>query len=936
MSAGSTPVGRDTELSRIRQFLGGLLYGSRTLLLEGEAGIGKSTIIASAAELATEASMRVLRARPVEAEMPLEFTTLADLLDGVPESAFAVLPDPQLRALRSGVFRDESADAPVDARSIATATLTIARELAKDRPLLLIVDDIQWLDAASQVALSFAIRRAGAASIGLLAAVRTEWSQVPPISTIDDLEGDRVERLRVGPLSVGAIRVLLSDQPELRRAQLLRVHETSGGNPMFAKALAAEPAFLADEQSRVPVGLPQALRNVVLRRIAALEPASRDLLLVAALSTDSRLSCIAAASVEPTLAPDSFEALARGGILEIAESRVAFAHPLIRSVTAAEATPAQRRAVHRRLADAVERPEARARHMALAAEGPDTVAAAALEDAARTAGGRGASEVAAELAELAVSLTAVGDADAHRRRVALEAEYRFENSDPERAHALVASIVDAAPPGAERASLVQRLGRYAGYGGATFGQWRTTLEEALPECGDDGALRASILLDIGALSSNLGDVEASFRAGYAALEIATRIGDIALSGRISAGIIWISFMIGRGAPDDLVALAEGGAEQPPHLSMELRPNVPLAHILHLTDRIDDARALYEIEFSRAVAQGVETGIPVLIWGLIEAETYAGNWDRAHELLEDGYRRADESDSPVAVAFMTAMGGLLNTLRGRVEVGLAEARKSSDLAVSLGIIGCLPFSMQALALARLSVGDARGAHEVLQPYLPFIAAAGIVEPGVVRFVPDDVEALVRLGDIGQAEKLLAPFERIAVELERGWARAVSLRCRALIAAATGDFAAAEVSLEYSLALHRSVPFPFDHARTLLIAGEINRRARHKKLAGDHLTESLAIFRRLGSPLWEARAREELQRIGVSTATGPVDTQLTPAEWRVAQLVAAGLSNARVAEQLFMGQRTVESHLSHIFRKLGVRSRTEMSSAVGALARRSAVP
>ena len=191
-----------------------------------------------------------------------------------------------------------------------------------------------------------------------------------------------------------------------------------------------------------------------------------------------------------------------------------------------------------------------------------------------------------------------------------------------------------------------------------------------------------------------------------------------------------------------------------------------------------------------------------------------------------------------------------------------------------------------------------------------------------FLPDEIEALTRLGEHGQAEALLSPFEARSAQLGRGWGNATACRCRGLLLAAQGDLGGAEGSLAAALAMHQRLPMPFEQARTLLAAGEVHRRARHKHKALEFLQAALVIFERLGAPLWENRVRDELGRVGTHATpsrTGPV---LTVAEQRVANLVATGRANAEIAAELFMGQRTVEAHLSRVYRKLAVRSRTEL--------------
>jgi predicted ATPase len=231
------PIGRKSEIAKIEGFLDHLPDGSRTVLLEGEVGIGKTTLIDWGRDAAQGRGLSVLAARPVEAEFPLEFAGLADLLEGVPGVLIDTLPAPQRQAVRVAVLRDELPESPLDPRTIATAVLTMIRALATTAPVVLLVDDLPWLDVPSAKVLSFVLRRAGAAPVGLLGAVRTDWSgERPPILALDHVDPDRIETVCVGPISADAMRALMAARTGIAPgpSQLLPLHRASGGNPLFA------------------------------------------------------------------------------------------------------------------------------------------------------------------------------------------------------------------------------------------------------------------------------------------------------------------------------------------------------------------------------------------------------------------------------------------------------------------------------------------------------------------------------------------------------------------------------------------------------------------------------------------------------------------------------------------------------------------------------
>jgi len=918
------PIGRDAEAARICGFLRDVARGPRVLLIEGEAGIGKTTLLKEGHDTAVQLGITVLSAFPVESEVPLEFAGLADLLETVPAVLVDGLPGPQRQAVRQAVLRTESAQRPADPRTTATAVLTLLRSLAGTHPVVVVVDDLAWLDTASARALSFALRRLRLEPVGLLAAVRTDWSGIPPPLAADRFPAGRVDRVRLGPLSLGAIRELLATRTTLSpgRSLLLRLHEASGGNPLFALELAARAQAGIPPAWHDTLDVPDSLRQLVLGRITGLAPGPRDVLLVSSLSAEPALPVICAAARDPATAHADLEAGIRAGLLAMTDSGIAFVHPLMRSAVAEQAPAADRRAAHRRLAAAVCGTGARARHLALGAAGPDEAVAGEVEAAARMAARRGACDAAADLAELAATLSPLAQADSQRRRTVLAAEERFEASDPARACFLLEGIIDAVRAGPARVELLRRAARYRAFRGEPMAAWTAALGRALDEAGNDAALRAATMMDQVVAASLAGDLREAIRTAELILELADRVADQALEAQCCAGLAVARFAFGDGLRPDLIERALGGPRQSPRLSMDLRPDVAIGHLMHWTGDLDRARVLYEHEYARAMQDGAGTGLPFLLWAMAENEGWAGNWPRAEQLAAEGYRLAEDSESPAAIAVMSAARGVLHAYRGRIDAALRDAARAVELAGKLGMPLPAAMAAQAFGIAALSGGDARGAHQRLGPLAETVFAVGVAEPALCRFVPDEVEALTRLGELAAAEALLSPFEARSVQLGRGWGIATAGRCRGLLLAARGDLAGAGAALDTGLEAHQRLTMPFEEARTLLAAGEVHRRARHKQQALDFLRAALAIFERLGAPLWRDRVLGVLARVGTrATARGPGPV-LTAAERRVADLVAAGHTNAEVAAGLFMGQRTVEAHLSRVYRKLSVQSRKEL--------------
>ena len=241
---------------------------------------------------------------------------------------------------------------------------------------------------------------------------------------------------------------------------------------------------------------------------------------------------------------------------------------------------------------------------------------------------------------------------------------------------------------------------------------------------------------------------------------------------------------GNGLRPDLISRALAGPQQPPRLSMELRPSVVVGHILHWTDDLDGARVLYEQEYDRAVEQGVKTGLPFVLWALAETEGWAGNWARAEHLAADGCSLAEDSGSPAAIALMSAARGLLHAYRGRIDAGLGDAARAVELAAEIGMPLVAAMAAQAFGIAALSAGDPGSAHERLGPFTEATLAVGVAEPALCRFLPDEIEALTRLGELGVAEELLGRFEARSAQLGRRWGIAAAGRCRGTAARRPG--------------------------------------------------------------------------------------------------------------------------------------------------------
>lgn len=927
MSSALEVVGRDSEIDSVHDFLEAIPAGPIALLLVGEIGIGKTTLWREGVAAAGERGQRVLSCRPVEAEIALPFAALGDLLEDVPDDVLARLPEPQSEALEIALLRAETKPGRLQGRAVALGVLGAIRVLAEDSSLVVAIDDVQWLDVPSADALAFAARRLRGERIGFLLARRAEKRVGPPPLWLETaLESGRVTRLVVGGLDVQSLDRLLRahlDEQFLRPA-LAELQRVSGGNPFFAlelgRALLARDVSLAPGD---PLPVPATLHELVRERLAGLPAAAREAALVVSALSRPTVELVAAAAGRGRGAA-ALERAAAAGIVEVADERVRFSHPLLASVVYAEAPPSRRRALHARLAEIVDDPDERARHVALAATGPDPQVAAAVEDAARRARARGAPQAAAELWERARRLTPPDDAEGWRR--AVEAgECHIEAGDPNRARVLLEEVVARLPPGHERAAALTRLA-WARAFGKGFHIGADLFRAALAEIGDDLASRIEIERGLAWSIHEIGDMAAAEPHARAALEMAERLGEPALLASALADMAFFETVRGRGIPTALIerALELESRDERPFLG-RVRPIWIQGVLLEWAGDLDAARSTLSALRESVLAQGDEHSVSYVAFQLGRVELLAGNWELASNYAEECFEATVQTGQEDERPFALTIKALVDAHLGRV----AEARAETDEGLPLALeVGVVPAHLEMLAIRGFlehSLGDAGEAHRFLGP-LPRVAAeAGFGEPALFRFHGDAIETLLALGEQEAAATLLTELEEQGRALQRVWAQTIASRCRALFSAAAGDTDAVYANIDRAFELHELLQEPFERGRTLLALGTLQRRDRKKRSARESLTQALAVFDDLGARLWSEKARAELNRIG-GRAPGPGG--LTPTEERVAALIAAGRTYREVADALFMSPKTVQWNLSKIYRKLGIRSRAQLPAKLAA--------
>jgi DNA-binding CsgD family transcriptional regulator len=903
-------VGRERELAAIAEFLQANAAAS-AVVIEGEPGIGKTTVWEAAVASASDHGFQTLRARPGETEAKLAFSGLTDLLGEVLPDVLDGLPPPQRRALGIALLLEDDRGSRVNRRAVAAGVLSAFRALSGKAPVLVAVDDAQWLDRSSAAALDYAVRRLGELPVALLIARRlgAGGPDVP-------VPSGRVLRVPVGPLDFVTLNALLHARlgTILPRPMLRRIHELSAGNPFFALELAREPACV-DRGG----GLPPTLDLLVRGRVSALPEHAQAALLVAAASSRPTAELIdRITGTDGALAPAE-----EAHIVVVEHGNVRFEHPLLASAAYGAADPAGRRDVHLKLARLVREPEERARHLAAAATGPDEKVALALEEGAAAARSRGAPSAAAELSELAARLTPPGQAAAARRRRADAGYFHFESGDSRQALAILEEVVGELPAGPVRAAALIRLARVRSLSDDLQAATDLFLQAA-EEAGEDELTRARALEGAATqLFRRRTQLEAAVEHAKASAALAAEVGAEALVAEALSSQVLAEATLGR--PEAAATLEEALAHQDAAAAERIlaQPKWTAAIARMWWDEPAAVRTTYEELVRHGQELGDEGSLAYVYVMLAQADVLLGEFERAEADAAAARDIAEQGGQETLVAYALAMRATVDAHRGR------DARPFADQALELGRrtqgTPAVHAATAAIGLFEVSAGRAEEAAAALEPLVGYARAEQIREPSLTRFLVDHVEALVELGRADEADELLDWFEESAQRLGRRSALAASWRCRGLLAAASRQIDDALEAFEHALAEHEAARLPFDRARTLLALGTTLRRAKRKADARRALEEAASAFDALDAKAFAARARSELQRIG---GRRPSKGALTATERQIAELVAEGRSNKEVAATLFVSVKTVEANLSRTYAKLGIRSRAGLARHLSA--------
>jgi DNA-binding CsgD family transcriptional regulator/tetratricopeptide (TPR) repeat protein len=873
---------------------------SAALVIRGDPGIGKSALLDEIAAAAA-ADLTVLRCAGIESEAQLPFGSLHLLLYPVIGHAGA-LPGPQRDALLGALGLGPARGG--DPMLIGAAVLTLLAELGERRPVLAVVDDAHWLDRASARTLRFAARRLHADAVAMVFGARPEFD---PAGLPEHWLGG------LDPVTSAALLDRWS--PGLPAGTRARVLAESGGNPLALREL---PHHAADSAGRPgPLALPRRIQQAYAARFARQPATTRTVLVLAAADDTASLGNLLRAAAASGISRDDLRAAVAvaetADLLRVTGGRIAFTHPLLRAAVYQEAGFADRLAAHRALAVALAgEPDQQAWHLAAAATGPDERVAAALERAAghaRDRQGYAASAAALEraagltpgpddrcrrLVDAAVAAVHAGSAEYGRdllsragpvgadprlaaRAGELRAKLAYDEGDADRAHELLAAAADAIGPVDRRAARLLLID-------AARNAWQLSDRRGLADAASrlTAADQPGVPDDLGPAVDAVRGAAALFADGPAA-----------------------------GLPGLLRLVAAGRLPAAP---AGLRLNA--AHVATMVGDFAAGRAIARDLVDGFRASGAIGMLPLAQVTLATAEVYLGRFAEAAATADEGLRLVADTGQRNRAGFLDGMLAWIAATRGdEAECARLAARCTAGFATHR-IANVLGWATWALALLDLGSGRPAAALERLEAALD-----GPVRHQVHAgyFVPDMVDAAVRLGEPRRAGEPVERFAAWAGAAGQPWADAVLLRCRALLADDPEPHFGAAVRADDGSR-------PWETARTRLAYGEWLRRERRKNDARRHLRAAAEVFDRLGARPWSQRAAAELRAAGepVTTPAGadPLAV-LSPQELQVVRLARTGLTNREIAARLFLSPKTVSYHLYRAFPKLNVSGRHQLT-------------
>ncbi len=894
-------AGRDDLLDE----LVAALDGGQSRLLYGPAGIGKSSVLKAVAERLPGA--RILAACPAEVDSELPYLALIDLFADVLSYA-QTMPAHLREALEVAVLRAERVDGVGDKLAIRLAVLELLRELANHGPVVLFLDDLQWIDTASAEVLAFVARRLNTVRVAILAAERTDGDD-PDLR----LSAEALKPVRVPHLSRVAITELIADRGRLPAALIERVWQASGGNPLYAEELAR--ALLKDSAvaaPHVPLPVPGKLRPLLSQRLRGLDEATRACLLHAAMMSRPTLEQLRRCGVLP---PDGLDAAEHTRLIEVSvEGAVRFTHPLFRELIYSDATAGQRRAGHARVATVIEEVVEKVWHLALGAAGPDDATAALADSAAEEAARRGAPATAAVLARLAAQQTPPDDENSIAARLLSCARHAFAAGQMTTAREAASACLEAGGTGSTRVAARLLLIDLAGWD-ATAKAHLAAAE--LDATGDVSAHARVALYAFVVAYFDRRHIDADRLAKQAEL-LARQTGDVDL---VIETLNWravVTRALGRDGVHELHVTAREMARGRPITEATMRAREWWAKSCLLRG---DFRAATD-EISQLEAEVRAQGAVTHLMNLLAAATTIYTWT-GHG--SDALRAGRECRQLFLDTGLTPWVGQVSAAQAECYAGSAEtavqlARDAVLMCTAGGDREWLEPGHIHHGQALLLCGRYQAAVTAYGHARELEAARTLGPPA--PWHADYAEALARTGRLNDAAELLKHAWDGARQANTTPTLLGLARADAVHTSLAGNSLTAKEALAGAIDAYAAQSYPLDVARALLTLGQLLRRVRRRSAAHAAITQAIDQFSQIGAAPWHALAEAELDRLDHGIRRGMNTKSLSDVEGRIVELIRAGATNRQIAKEVHLSVKAVEANLSRLYRRLGVTNRSEM--------------
>ena len=943
------------------------LAAGGSVVLTGPSGIGKTAVVDAVGAAAVARGERVLRVAGAETDRWISNAGLADLLSQLPETYLAELPEPQRVAVEAVLLRGRPGGAGSRVRlARRLAWQALLERCADDGPVLVLIDDAQWLDAASADVIASASRRVGSNNVRAIVAERwPEYGEAGKTEADHGYAAGRASRrtnlwrvslprtgqparaaalapnpvleIAVPPLAADDLADLL-DLYALPARAASKLQADSGGNPYLALALSgafADPTTAAGR----PLPLPPRLHALLRDRMAALPDDVRETLLLAALAARPTVELLLRAG--RTEAERDIRVAAAVGLLVTDGSLVRFTPPAVATVVTESATAAHRSTIHTALAAVVTDAVERARHRALASADPDAEVARSIVTAAEEARRRGAHGLAAELYLLAADRTPPELATERLEWLVAAAEVGAAASRPEIVTRAADTVISADSLPAHRVRVRIALIDLSGQALADMDE---TFAAALADADDDPELTAPLRLRLAWQAMVDGNPQRGEPEADKAVDLAHAVGDTTTEAMALAVKAQLSRVLGR---SDYMSLLDRALALPqPALDglLHLTPRYLAARFAVFDDRLEEAREDL-LKMLALVERGGGEELVGVLRSLSEVSAFRGRCGDALDFAGRAIRVAQEAGlSPGPAWYNGAVaelaGGSISRAAAYAERGCRASEQERD-AIHLGR------NLHALGQAKLRSGDARGGVDTLRRIRALELGQGVAEPTVVRWHSDLASGLVAIGELAEADAtILSARSAIANRTHNAGVVARLDRAESLLRAERGDINSAVALLGGAARRFELLGQPIERGHTLLVAGQVERRRRRHAAARVAIGEALAVFTGVGAKPWVEQATRtlalvdgavtetipaQLERVdsgkAAAGAAGVIVAGLTITEASIAAMVREGASNREIATRMFLSVKTVEAALTRIYRKLGVRSRTQLSSKLG---------